>query len=178
MDCSCNNQMTVVSPGSGDEMNASQLLEALSAQRASQLVFHWNGHDIASGYHVTEVKVGQFSGLDCGANPEAWTEIFIQLLDQPAGAGHMSASKFLSIIGKVVEHVQLDMNAKLTFEISNGVEPIQLMRAHRPVAAGKTVRVELSSRPASCKPRDRWLTEAPREASKCCGSSASPCCAA
>jgi hypothetical protein len=36
---------------------------------------------VTGGYHVTEVKAGQFAALACGANPESWTEIFVQLWD-------------------------------------------------------------------------------------------------
>ncbi|MDR6758609.1 hypothetical protein J2Y48_003909 [Mycoplana sp. BE70] len=35
------------------------------------LVFLYDGKPVKPGYHVTEVKIGQFSALDCGANPEA-----------------------------------------------------------------------------------------------------------
>lgn len=44
---------------------------APAAMAAIQLVFEYDGKAVRSGYHVTEVKVGQFSALDCGANPEA-----------------------------------------------------------------------------------------------------------
>lgn len=152
------------------------LLAACDAQPAVPLVFTYAGRTIQRGYHVTEVKAGQFAALDCGANPEAWSEIFIQLWDVIDGdRTHMTAGKFAAIIRKVSEHVGLDMTARLTFEVSDGVAPMQLHCAGAPVSAEGGLSVLLSPRAASCKPRDRWL-EAQKAA--CCGASAAkePCC--
>lgn len=162
-----------------DDINLGLLLDTLAGAKASPLVFYYEGQSVRSGYHVTEVKAGQFSGLDCGANPEAWTEIFIQLWDIEEGdRTHMPAGRFYSIIRKVTDHVQLDGSAKLTFEVSNGVRPMQLYCAAMPVLRAGAVHVTLSPRPASCKPRDRWLAEENRKAASCCGpsSAASGCC--
>ena len=47
-----------------------------------------------AGYHVTKVKAAGFSALDCGANPETWSEIFVQLWDVDEGERmHMTAGK-------------------------------------------------------------------------------------
>ncbi|MBB5662858.1 hypothetical protein GGE68_001030 [Rhizobium leguminosarum] len=91
----------------------------------------------------------------------------------------MPAGKFCAIVRKVTEHVRLDSSAKLTFEVSNGVRPMQLYCAAMPVLRAGAVHVALSPRPASCKPRDRWLAEENRKAAACCSPSAagSACCA-
>lgn len=143
------------------------------------LVFLYDGKPVKPGYHVTEVKAGQFSALDCGANPEAWSEIFVQLWDIEEGERtHMTAGKFSAIVRKVSEHVRLDGSAKLTFEVSDGVRPMQLYCANAPVAKDGALHVVLTPRPASCKPRDRWLAEQAAKEASCCGSSASSkCCA-
>ena len=139
-------------------------------------MFHYDGRTVKPGYHVTEVKAGQFAALDCGANPESWSEIFVQLWDVGEGERtHMPAGKFAKIIGKVSEHVGLDSGAKLTFEVSDGVAPMQLHRASAPTIENEQVHVALSPRPSSCKPRDRWLGEQKHTAS-CCSKSAEPCC--
>ncbi|KAA0699881.1 hypothetical protein DTW90_11230 [Neorhizobium sp. P12A] len=152
------------------------LLEALAASRDLPLVFRYDGRPVKPGYHVTEVKAGQFSALDCGANPEAWAEVFVQLWDIEEGdRTHMPAGKFAAIIRKVSEHVQLDGSAKLTFEVSDGVEPMQLYCAATPVLRDHAVHIELVPRAASCKPRDRWLAEQ-RQSTSCCGSSNSEKC--
>jgi hypothetical protein len=164
----------------GNDIDLGLLLSVLAGAKDSPLIFYYDDQPVRPGYHITEVKAGQFSGLDCGANPEVWTEIFIQLWDIEEGdRTHMPAGKFYSIIRKVTEHVQLDGSAKLTFEVSDGVRPMQLYCAAAPVLRAGAVHVELSPRPASCKPRDRWLAEESSKTAACCGPAAakSGCCA-
>lgn len=155
------------------DLTIGELLRFIDATPDHPLVFHYDGRAVKPGYHVTEVKAGQFAALDCGANPEAWSEIFVQLWDvDEDGRGHMPSSKFARIIRKVADHVGLDATAKLTFEVSDGVAPMQLHRAALPVIEGQQLHVSLSPRPASCKPRDRWLTQNGRAAAganTCCG---------
>lgn len=152
------------------------LLAFLADHREKPLVFLYDGHPVKPGYHVAEVKAGQFAALDCGANPESWTEIFIQLWDVNEDRVHMPAGKFSAIIRKVTEHLALDMSAKLTFEVSDGIRPMRLYRAALPEITAGVIHIELSPRPASCKPRDRWLVEQQKQAS-CCGAvNEEPCC--
>jgi hypothetical protein len=99
--------------------------------------------------------------------------MFIQLWDADEGGRvHMEAGKFAAIIRKVTEHLALDWGAKLTFEVSDGLAPMQLHRAAAPRIEGDAIRIGLSARPASCKPRDRWLAEQTAPAG-CCSPSAS-----
>jgi hypothetical protein len=164
-----------------DDLTLGNLLAVLDAQAERPLVFFYDGRPVKHGYHVTEVKAGQLAALDCGANPETWTEIFVQLWDVDEDKRqHMAAGKFAKIIRRVSEHVGLDGSAKLTFEVSDGVVPMALYRAAAPEIVDGEVHVALSARPASCKPRDRWLKEqqATQQAASCCvsASSAKPCC--
>ncbi|MGV1955504.1 DUF6428 family protein [Agrobacterium sp. 22-214-1] len=160
------------------DITLGHLLDALEAAPDSPLVFQYDGRPVKAGYHVTEVKAGQFSALDCGANPEAWSEIFVQLWDiDEDGRTHMPAGKFAAIIRKVSDHVQLDASAKLTFEVSDGVRPMALYCAGSPRLKGGSFEVILDARPSSCKPRDRWLAEE-KAKTACCGpSSGTNCCA-
>jgi hypothetical protein len=80
----------------------------------------------------------------------------------------MSAGKFHAIIRKVTEHVKLDCSARLTFEVSDDVRPMQLYCAAMPALVGGMVHVELAPRTASCNPRDRWLKEEARKTEACC----------
>lgn len=147
----------------------------LVAYAAHPLLFFYDGRAVKPGYHVTEVKAGRFEALDCGANPERWTEIFVQLWDADEGERTpMAAGKFSAIIRNVSEHVGLDPNTRLTFEVSNGIRPMQLHRAGIPEVVGGEVHVELSPRPANCKPRDRWIEK--QKATSCCGPASSPSC--
>jgi hypothetical protein len=149
-----------LTPPPANEVSTAGLLTELAPYGSHRLIFSYEGRDILPGYHVTEVKDGRFAALDCGANPEAWRETFIQLWDvpgEPGRASHMAVGKFVAIIRKVEEVVPFDQTAKLTFEVSDGNGAIQLYCADAIAVADDAVRVSLSRRPASCKPRERWL---------------------
>ena len=64
--------MNAIDKALSSDVNLGLLLDALAASRELPLVFRYEGRPVKPGYHVTEVKAGQFSALDCGANPEAW----------------------------------------------------------------------------------------------------------
>jgi hypothetical protein len=169
-------------PETARELSTVTLLQALAAHAARPLVFRYGGRDVLPGYHVTEIKAGRFEALDCGANPEAWTETFIQLWDVPPERGQtfMTVGKFLAIMRKSAEQVPFDPHARLTFEVSDGVSAMQLLRASSIDVGPDAVRVALTSRPASCKPRDRWLEQKTAHQQACCGPQASnsqACCA-
>jgi hypothetical protein len=113
--------MTAIDKAVSSHITLGQLLDGLAAAPEAPLVFLYEGQPVKAGYHVTEVKAGASSALDCGANPEAWSEMFIQLWDiNEDGRSHMPAGKFSAIIRKVSDHVRLDPAAKLTFEVSDG----------------------------------------------------------
>lgn len=166
-------------PPAAGEIAAAELLATLAGAADKPLIFRYDGRDVLPGYHVTEVKTGAFQALDCGANHESWHETFIQLWDVPSedGRGHMTTGKFLAIIRKVADAVPFDAAAKLTFEVSDGKRAMQLYCASSIASGGDVVRVALSERPASCKPRDRWLAQ-PAAGTTCCmpASAAEPCC--
>lgn len=161
------------------EVSAAALLAELREHPGKTLVFSYEGRDVQAGYHVTEVKTGAFQALDCGANYESWHETFIQLWDvaQEDDRRFMPVSKFLAIIGKVAEKVPLNANAKVTFEVSDGERAMALYRASSIALDGSTLRVALTRRPSSCKPRDRWLG-AQQASQPCCApaQAETPCC--
>ncbi len=155
------------------EFTTGTLIDTLSHHAGKPLAFVLEGCEVQPGYHVPEVKAGEFASLDCGANPESWRETIIQLWDVPGepDRGFMSVGKFLAIMRKVAEKVQFDPAARLTFEVSDGSAPMQLFGTNAIEANGDTVRVFLASRPANCKPRDRWLEQSEvSQVDACCGS--------
>ena len=156
------------------DVTLSEMTAKLAEAPERRLVFTRDGRPLKRGYHVTEVKAGAFKALDCGANPEAWEEIFVQLwdVDEEGERGPLTAGRYMAIIDKVVEHVGLDRTARLTFEVSDGVEPMQILSADRPVEIDGVWTVTLRPRAASCKPRDRWL----QAAGQACAGAASACC--
>ena len=171
--------LLVSSPLPAGEISAADLLSQLAQHRGKKLIFRYEGRDVLPGYHVTEVKSGAFQALDCGANYESWHETFIQLWDVPPedDRGLLPVAKFLAIIGKVADAVPFDPEAKVTFEVSDGKRAMQLYRASGLEVDGDTVRVKLTQRPASCKPRDRWLDQQQAQSSCCAPSpAAKPCC--
>ena len=158
-------------PASFDgELSATRLLAELGAHKDKTLIFRYEGRDILPGFHVTEVKTGAFQALDCGANYESWHETFIQLWDIPQEDHRrfMPVSKFLAIIGKVAEKVPLDAEAKVTFEVSDGQRAMALYHASGIEIEDDVLRLELTRRPASCKPRDRWLETQQAPSKPCC----------
>ena len=170
--------MNVIDKSVSPEISLDDLLNGLQEAPEAPLVFFYEGHPTKPGYHVTEVKAGQFSALDCGANPEAWSEMFVQLWDiDEDDRSHMPAAKFAAIIHKVSKHVQLEPGARLTFEVSDGKRPMAVYYATAPLLTKGTFEVALTARPSSCKPRDRWLAEQIKGASSCCDPTNSQCCA-
>jgi hypothetical protein len=161
-----------------DEISVAALLDRLGDHAGKALIFHCEDRDVRPGYHVTEVKSGAFEALDCGTNFETWRETFIQLWDLPAkdGQGSMPVAKFLAIVRKVGDRVRFDRHARLTFEVSDGVGAIGLYRASSVDVEAERVRVHLTRRPASCKPRDRWLEPDVVEQSRCRPAAGSRCC--
>lgn len=151
------------------EVSAGTFLERLRDHGGKALIFSYGGREIAAGYHVTEVKAAQFGSLDCGANPETWRETIIQLwdVDEP-GRTHMPVAKFFAIMCKVTEQVAFDPAARLTFEVSDSSSPMQIFGLGEIGIDATAVRVSLTPRPASCKPRDRWLEQQAAPQS-CCG---------
>jgi hypothetical protein len=162
--------VSIAALSTADEISTAELLERLDRHREKRLLFSYEGCDVSPGYHVTEVKTGAFQALDCGANFESWHETFIQLWDVPPedDRGFLPVAKFLAIVGKVSQSVPFDPAARLTFEVSDGKRAMALYRASGFEVAGDIVRVELTQRPSSCKPRDRWL-EQQAGAKPCCG---------
>ena len=170
------NPLSLDDAPSTQELSMASLFDGLADHTDKALVFHYDGHDVQPSYHVTEVKTGSFNALDCGANPESWQETFIQLWDiVEDNRTHMPVGKFLAIMGKVAQSVPFPSDARLTFEVSDGVTPMQLYKADSISIDGNIARVPLSARPSSCKPRDRWLEEqrasccAPKASGSCCG---------
>jgi hypothetical protein len=154
------------------------LLASCDKHPAAPLVFSYDGGPIQPGYHVTEVKAGQFAALDCGGNPRPGRRSsFSSGTSLKATAPTCSPASSPPSSARVSEHVGLDTGARLTFEVSDGVAPMQLHCAGSPTLSAGILCVSLSARPASCKPRDRWLEE--QKASACCVSvtaGSSPCC--
>src|SRR3954467_10527191 len=90
------------------------LLATLEGHGEKALVIEYAGQNVRPGYHVTEIKSGSFSTLDCGGSPDSWQETILQIEDLPAenGETHMKVGKFLSILGQVVGKLNLTKSSR------------------------------------------------------------------
>ncbi|WP_375599431.1 DUF6428 family protein [Devosia sp. Naph2] len=158
------------------DLDLAALRHALAGSDATVLVLDYAGRTVQSGYHVTEIKAAQLSTLDCGGNPDHWTETILQVEDIPLAQGPQAVSvgKFLSILARVEASLTLDAASRVTIEMSRPDEAMQVFDIAGVVREKDRTRLSLAMRPAICKPRHRAArTEAP-----CCGSpSKAACCA-
>lgn len=89
------------------DISLGRLLDTIDDVRDLPLIFSYDGRPMKGGYHVTEVKAGQFAALDCSAEHEEWSEIFVQLwnideddrMHMPAGSLPQSSERCRSICG-------------------------------------------------------------------------------
>jgi hypothetical protein len=160
------------------DTSLTRMLAALAAHEDKALIFAYEtGAEVQPGYHVTEVKAGSFTTLDCGGNPDAWQETILQVEDIPAreGGTHMRVGKFRSILAQVDRKVRLHGDSRVTIEVSRPDEAMKIYDvAAIDIDADRAV-VQLGERPAICKPRHRAQQEA---ASACCapGAKSASCC--
>lgn len=153
--------MNVTDKAVSSDVTLGQPLDGLAALPEAPLVFLYEGQPVKAGYHLTEVKAGALSALDCGANPEAWADVFIQLWDiDEDGRGHMPAGKFSAIIRKVSDHVRLDPAANSP---SRSATEAVHRRSIAPIrrASLKICKVSLTARLARSMPRDRCMVMQP-----------------
>lgn len=138
------------------------LLDALAPHGETPLSFAYGGRETLPGYHVTEVKEGRFASFDCGAQPAAWAEVYVQLWDVPGEPGQapMAAAKFSTILDRVAHAFGVDPGSRLTFEVGDDVGVIALYTIDRLESGPSGVRIQLVPKQASCKPRDRWYQDA------------------
>lgn len=172
---------TMTSPTLVDFNNDGSLagiLAALEPHADKPLVLEYEGRTIQPGYHVTEVKAGSFVTLDCGGNPDQWHETILQVEDLPSDGGRdfMQVSKFRGILAQVAKRIELDADARLTFEVGTPDTPMQVFDVNTLAIEADRIVLALTARPAICKPRHRAAKAA---AAACCGTAAksSGCCA-
>lgn len=154
-----------------------QLRARLEPYAALPLILDYAGRTIQPGYHVTEIKAAHFAALDCGGNPDQWSETILQVEDLPApeSNNYMSAGKFLAILSRVDKALTMPPSSRITIEISRPGEAMQIFDIARVESAPHRVTLTLAMRPAICKPRHRGG----QPETACCGPQAqsSACCA-
>lgn len=163
----------------GGDASFPSLRAALLRCGAEPLRIEYAGRISQLGYHVTEVKAASFVTLDCGGDPDQWREVILQVEDAELadGAAPMTAAKLTAILDKVASRIELDADARLTFEVGPSGAPMQVFDVGTlEVLAGQAT-LRLTDRSAVCKPRHR--AEIRAAPTKCCSPSPkadSTCC--
>ncbi len=157
-------------------LSLSDVLEALAGNAEKVLDVQTMDGMIGEGYHITEVKAGAFTTVDCGGNPDQWNETVLQIEDRPLSDGRqMTAGKFAAIVSAVQKKVILDGDARLTIEEGPTGVPMRVHDVTAVLEGVESVTLVLSPRNALCKPQHR---EEVAGASACCApkGSGQKCC--
>tara|TARA_R110002049_G_scaffold10127_9_gene50624 strand:+ start:1990 stop:2469 length:480 start_codon:yes stop_codon:yes gene_type:complete len=133
-------------------MNFATLLETLSAAPADlPLIFETSDGAIGAGYHVTEFKHAQITGIDCGARLSNWSEATLQLLDG-AGRAHMRLSTFTNILRQSIAQVPGLGTAPIRVEFAPGNAGMRSYDMQAPDVSGDRAVIRLREARAICKP--------------------------
>lgn len=151
------------------ESTLAAVLDRLTGQDEKRLIIVYGSRTVQPGFHVTEVKAGSFVTLDCGGNPDAWSETVLQVEDIPQeeGKAQMNAGKFRAILTQADRKVPLDHGARLTVEIGRPGEAMQVYDVADATITEEAAILTLGVRAAICKPRHR--ADQATSASACCG---------
>lgn len=134
------------------------------------LVFQTRDHTIKGGYHVTELKVAEMTGIDCGGKITRWSEASMQIMDG-FGGPHMPVGKFLGLLGHSIRSVQGlgDEAAFVEFSPMNvGLRSYQIGSVS---LQDNRVIIALKDRGPMCKAAERVAVPAAEVVAKatCCG---------
>ncbi|MEO1026628.1 MAG: DUF6428 family protein [Pseudomonadota bacterium] len=116
-----------------------------------RLVFTTGEREIGAGYHVTELKLANVTGIDCGANQSSWIESTIQLLDGHGGT-HMKVGKFAAIVDQSVRAIPGLGEAELHVEYAPENAGKHLYHVGGVERSENVIRVMLQNDQARCKP--------------------------
>ena len=151
-------------------MTINDLLQALENKpAAAPVVFMTSQGEISGGYHVTELKLANITGIDCGARQANWAETSIQLLDGRGGA-HMQVGKLSNILGQSKKHVKGLADADMHFEFAHNNAGLQRYEMRELHDTNGRIIVHLDTHSAVCKPA---LDLVSANRAGCCGGAAS-----
>ncbi|MEL6644697.1 MAG: DUF6428 family protein [Pseudomonadota bacterium] len=156
-------------------MTLEDLLGELHGTRGdAALIFEAAQGAIGPGYHVTEFRQADVTGIDCGGKVSMWREAVMQLMEGH-GRSHMAVGKFRAIAEASLAQVDGLGDAPLRVEFALGNAGLSLFAVDRVMAGAEGVKVVLAPERAVCKPATRAFGPL---ASVCCGPkpAASACC--
>lgn len=160
-----------------------ELLKTLSVEnvRDNEVFFSVDERLIRPGYHITEVRVGTFSSVDCGGGIENWNEVQVQLLDGSSysadDATYMSADKLGAILNRSSVELKPPVNARLVFELTTQTGVLGKWQIERVQHEDQRINLQLVPMQAQCKPASRLQANLP-DVIGCCEPSvvANSCC--
>ncbi len=146
------------------------LLEAVQHRPDASLLFAIEDVEIAEGYHVTELKQVNITGIDCGQNVDRRQETHIQLLYGSVSPA-MSVSKFDAIARKSAEAVSGLLDHPLFVESGPGNLALRRFKIQDVVHKPDRIVITLENDRAQCRPlADLQRQDLPDEGARtrCC----------
>ena len=137
-------------------MKFNELMALLATHTDKAIIFEYAlGKTVPIPYHVTEVKNVQVESVDCGGNPHAYKEVWIQLwVDEKEKEGTaLSGKKVKGIVDKVNEKLPLFQDQEVFFEYGDKDVKTSVYTVDSIVEEQERVVVKLFSAPTQCKPR-------------------------
>lgn len=160
-------------------MTLNEMMEELKNMPSeAALVFVSDAGDIGAGFHVTELKHAEVTGIDCGAQISTWREASLQLLDG-SGRSHMKVGKFAGILRQSLKRLVPLADVPLHVEFAPQNNGLRKYHVSQPTMSNNRVVIALSDDRAFCKPAQKAKTfGTPTATSACCSSNvgASACC--
>lgn len=147
-------------------MTLLDLLNQLDAALAdTRLVFATAEGPILPGYHVTELRRLDATGIDCGGVVTSWREVVVQLLDG-TGRDYMTVGKFRGILSKSFDRVDGLASAPMRVEFAHENQGLGMFIVADTDMREGVVTVTLAPDHAVCKPKLRALDTI---TASCCG---------
>lgn len=168
-------------------MKTSSFLQTLRAHRALPVVFRRGGDTVPAGWHMTEAKRVTYETMDCGAMLHRWDETQFEIWVPPLNGvnplrGHLTADKFLRIVDRVEQELQLlgDAEARIHAVLGDGPPALWDIAAVAP--NGGQLVVSLAPDRTRCKAAERRACnlgsgkcgDRARDDAPCCSGESSP----
>lgn len=116
---------------------------------------------------MTELKLADIRGIDCGGRQDAWQEAVLQLLDG-CGRQHMAVGKLRGILAKSSAALPGLGDAPLHVEFAHGNTALQRYELGAPSLTDGRVVVPLTRGAAQCKPLVAAMSVNTPAATGCC----------
>lgn len=117
----------------------------------THLAFLLDGDVFETGYHITELKFAEITGVDCAGRLSNWQEAALQVLDGD-GPMEMPSRKFLGILSKSLTAIEGLGQADLFVEFSPKNAGLQRFEIDEIVSDKNRIEIKLRPASAICKP--------------------------